>query len=157
MATTSAATYDGQALPGIHTRLARRGLLPAEHLVDGGYTSLVILAAGDDACRLPERLHRHGSGYRPGPRAEVLRQIDEDFAGWCPRDGRPGRVAHRAGAAPGAPATGRVSVYRQVPSSACRCGPPPVPIQPVSSALAGAILGPSRLFRCHDALHSGRH
>ncbi|MFD8725409.1 hypothetical protein ACFV2H_47605 [Streptomyces sp. NPDC059629] len=26
--------------PGIHTRLARRGLLPAEHLVDAGYTSL---------------------------------------------------------------------------------------------------------------------
>ncbi|MEY9968541.1 transposase [Streptacidiphilus sp. MAP12-16] len=43
VATTSAATNDGQALPGIHTRLARRGLLPAEHLVDGGYTSLVHL------------------------------------------------------------------------------------------------------------------
>jgi hypothetical protein len=38
VATTSAATNDAQALPGIHTRLARRGLLPAEHLVDGGYT-----------------------------------------------------------------------------------------------------------------------
>ncbi|MET7552405.1 transposase [Streptomyces sp. NPDC005479] len=43
VATTSAATNDGQAQPGIHTRLARRGLLPAEHLVDGGYTSLVHL------------------------------------------------------------------------------------------------------------------
>ncbi|MFJ5723791.1 hypothetical protein [Streptomyces sp. NPDC093149] len=43
VATTSAAANDGQALPGIHTRLARRGLLPAEHLVDGGYTSLVHL------------------------------------------------------------------------------------------------------------------
>jgi len=41
VATTSAATNDAQALPGIHARLARRGLLPAEHLVDGGYTSLV--------------------------------------------------------------------------------------------------------------------
>ncbi|MFJ6232463.1 hypothetical protein ACIQH0_00055 [Streptomyces griseus] len=38
--TASAATNDGQALPGIHTRPARRGLLPSEHLVDGGYTSL---------------------------------------------------------------------------------------------------------------------
>jgi hypothetical protein len=38
VATTSAATNDGQALPGIHARLARRGLLPAEHLLDGGYT-----------------------------------------------------------------------------------------------------------------------
>jgi hypothetical protein len=43
VATTSAATNDGQALPGIHTRLARRRLLPGEHLVDGGYTSLVHL------------------------------------------------------------------------------------------------------------------
>ncbi|MEE1767033.1 hypothetical protein PUR34_02170 [Streptomyces sp. JV185] len=34
-----------------------------------------ILAAGDDACRLLERLHRPGSGYRPGPQAEALRQI----------------------------------------------------------------------------------
>jgi hypothetical protein len=41
VATTSAATNDAQALPGIHTRLARRVLLPAEHLVDGGYGSLV--------------------------------------------------------------------------------------------------------------------
>ncbi|MFB8183205.1 transposase [Streptomyces sp. NPDC055966] len=34
-----------------------------------------ILAASDDACRLLERLHQHGSGYRPGPQAEALRQI----------------------------------------------------------------------------------
>jgi hypothetical protein len=40
VATTAATTSDAQALPGIHTRLKRRGLLPAEHLVDGGYTSL---------------------------------------------------------------------------------------------------------------------
>ncbi|MEV6765043.1 transposase [Streptomyces sp. NPDC051105] len=38
--TTAATTHDSQVLPGIHTRLARRGLLPAEHLVDAGYTSL---------------------------------------------------------------------------------------------------------------------
>ncbi|MEU3877741.1 hypothetical protein [Streptomyces sp. NPDC029704] len=43
VATTSAATSDAQVLPGLHPRLARRGLLPAEHLVDGGYTSLVHL------------------------------------------------------------------------------------------------------------------
>ncbi|MEU8520933.1 hypothetical protein [Streptomyces sp. NPDC048577] len=34
VATTAATTHDSQVLPGIHTRLARRGLLPAEHLVD---------------------------------------------------------------------------------------------------------------------------
>lgn len=31
---------DTQALPGIHNRLDRRSLLPAEHLVDGGYLSV---------------------------------------------------------------------------------------------------------------------
>ncbi|MFD8637593.1 transposase [Streptomyces sp. NPDC059656] len=40
VATTAATAHDSQVLPGIHTRLARRGLLPAEHLVDGGYTSV---------------------------------------------------------------------------------------------------------------------
>lgn len=34
-----------------------------------------ILAAGEDACRLLERLHRSGSGCRPGPHAEALQQI----------------------------------------------------------------------------------
>ncbi|MEU2516636.1 hypothetical protein [Streptomyces syringium] len=43
VATTSAATSDAHVLPGLHARLACRGLLPAEHLVDGGYTSLVHL------------------------------------------------------------------------------------------------------------------
>ncbi|MFD8747631.1 transposase [Streptomyces sp. NPDC059616] len=38
VATTASTTHDSQVLPGIHTRLARRGLLPAEHLVDAGYT-----------------------------------------------------------------------------------------------------------------------
>jgi len=41
VATTAATTSDFQALPGIHTRLQRRDLLPAEHLLDGGYTCLV--------------------------------------------------------------------------------------------------------------------
>ncbi|MFF4077863.1 hypothetical protein ACFYZN_00475 [Streptomyces sp. NPDC001777] len=43
VATTSAATNDAQALSSIHTRLARRGLPPAEHLVDGVYTFLFPL------------------------------------------------------------------------------------------------------------------
>ncbi|MEU2835225.1 IS1182 family transposase, partial [Streptomyces lavendulae] len=40
LVTTAATTHDSQVLPGIHTRLARRGLLPAEHSVDAGYTTL---------------------------------------------------------------------------------------------------------------------
>ena len=72
VATTSAATNDGQALPGIHTRLARRGLLPAEHLVDGGYTSLVHLerAAREHEITVtgplpgnPTHQHRRSEGF----------------------------------------------------------------------------------------------
>ncbi|WP_224282161.1 transposase [Streptomyces sp. LS1784] len=72
MATTSAATNDGQALPGIHTRLARRELLPAEHLVDGGYTSLVHLERAARKHQVtvsgplpgnPTRQHRRGEGF----------------------------------------------------------------------------------------------
>lgn len=40
VATTASTTHDSKVLPGIHTRLHHRGLLPAEHLVDSGYTSL---------------------------------------------------------------------------------------------------------------------
>ncbi|PWI12757.1 hypothetical protein DI272_00205 [Streptomyces sp. Act143] len=39
VATTVATTHDNQVLPGINTRLARYGLLPAKHLVDAGYAS----------------------------------------------------------------------------------------------------------------------
>jgi hypothetical protein len=38
---------DSQALPGIHGRLKKRRLLPAEHLVDGGYASGAGLADAD--------------------------------------------------------------------------------------------------------------
>ncbi len=41
VAVMPATSDDRQALAGIHARLARRGLLPGAHLVDGGYTSLV--------------------------------------------------------------------------------------------------------------------
>jgi hypothetical protein len=41
VAVASATSDDRQALAGIHDRPRRRGLLPADHLVDGGCTSLV--------------------------------------------------------------------------------------------------------------------
>ncbi|MGX1541184.1 transposase [Streptomyces adustus] len=72
VATTSAATNDGQALPGIHTRLARRGLLPVEHLVDGGYTSPVHLERAQREHQItvsgpppgnPTRQHRKNEGF----------------------------------------------------------------------------------------------
>lgn len=72
VATTPATTNDAQALRGIHTRSARRGLLPAEHLVDGGYTSLVHLdhAAREHQVTVsgplpgnPTAQHRKNEGY----------------------------------------------------------------------------------------------
>ncbi|MEV0696270.1 transposase [Streptomyces sp. NPDC050388] len=47
---TTVPTGDSVALPGIHTRLKRRRLLPAEHLVDSGCTSVVL---HDTAARAP--------------------------------------------------------------------------------------------------------
>lgn len=72
VATTPATTNDAQALPGIHTRLKRRGLLPAEHLVDGGYTSLVHLEQAARKHQVtvtgplpgnPTRQHRRNEGF----------------------------------------------------------------------------------------------
>ncbi|MFF0428378.1 IS1182 family transposase [Streptomyces sp. NPDC004520] len=72
VATTSAATSDAQVLPGLHARLAHRQLLPAEHLVDGGYTSLIHLERADREHRVtvsgpltvnPTRQHRQGEGF----------------------------------------------------------------------------------------------
>jgi transposase len=72
VATTAATTSDARALPGIHTRLKHRGLLPAEHLVDGGYTSLVHLeqAAREHQVTVtgplpgnPTRQHRRNEGF----------------------------------------------------------------------------------------------
>jgi transposase len=72
VAVMTATSDDRQALAGIHDRLERRGLLPAAHLVDGGYTSLVHM---ERASRLhqvtltgplpgnPTRQHRDQDGY----------------------------------------------------------------------------------------------
>ncbi|WP_206061936.1 IS1182 family transposase [Nonomuraea basaltis] len=40
---TTLPTNDKQALPDIHARLEQRGLLPDEHLADGGYISVALL------------------------------------------------------------------------------------------------------------------
>ncbi len=72
VATTSATTNDAQSLPAIHTRLAHRGLLPAEHLVDGGYTSLVHLEHAEREHQVtvsgplpgnPTAQHRRNEGF----------------------------------------------------------------------------------------------
>jgi hypothetical protein len=72
VAVMTATSDDRQALAEIHDRPERRGLLPAAHLVDGGYTSLVHM---ERAARLhqvtltgplpgnPTRQHRDQDGY----------------------------------------------------------------------------------------------
>lgn len=72
VATTAATTSDAQALPGIHTRLKRRGLLPAEHLVDGGYTSLA--PPGPSRPRTPGHRHRT-TARQPHPPAPPQRRL----------------------------------------------------------------------------------
>jgi transposase len=72
VATMPATSADTAAVPGIHARLAHRGLLPGEHLVDGGYTSLVHMerARREHQVTLtgplpgnPTRQHRTQQGY----------------------------------------------------------------------------------------------
>ncbi|PBC92957.1 DDE family transposase [Streptomyces sp. Ag82_O1-15] len=72
VATTAATAYDAQAPPGIHTRPRRRELLPAEHLLDGGYTSLVHVDQGAREHQVtvtgpppgnPARQHRQNEGF----------------------------------------------------------------------------------------------
>jgi transposase len=72
VATMPATSADTAAVAGIHARLEHRGLLPAEHLVDGGYTSLVHMerAGREHQVTLtgplpgnPTRQHRHQEGY----------------------------------------------------------------------------------------------
>ena len=72
VATMPATSADTLALAGIHARLEHRGLLPAEHLADGGYTSLVHMerAGREHQVTLtgplpgnPTRQHRAREGY----------------------------------------------------------------------------------------------
>jgi transposase len=72
VATMPATSADTLALAGIHARLERRGLLPGEHLVDGGYTSLVHMERGGREHQVtltgplpgnPTHQHRTQEGY----------------------------------------------------------------------------------------------
>ncbi|WP_265737823.1 IS1182 family transposase [Actinacidiphila oryziradicis] len=72
VATTEATVSDARALPGIHRRLTRRRLLPAEHLIGSGYTTLVHQehAAREHQVDLvgparanPTRQHRDQEGF----------------------------------------------------------------------------------------------
>ncbi|MGF6947070.1 hypothetical protein BKA18_006923 [Streptomyces auratus] len=108
VATTGATNYEAKALPGIHTRLKQRGLLPAEHLVDGGYTSLVHLnrqpantrSRSPDRCRSTPPATVCGAPgpmldrgvvvfLRPEPKHCVRSSCHDPHQPWS-RNGRPG-------------------------------------------------------------------
>ena len=72
VATMPATSADTAAVAGIHARLERRGLLPADHLVDGGYTSLAHMERAGREHRVtltgplpgnPTRQYRPQDGY----------------------------------------------------------------------------------------------
>ncbi len=72
--TMPATSADTEVLPGIHTRLERRGLQPEQHLVDGGYTSLVHLEQAEREHQItvvgplpgnPTHQNRQGEGFAP--------------------------------------------------------------------------------------------
>ena len=87
-----ATSADTAAVAGIHARLERRSLLPAEHLVDGGYTSLVHMErAGREhqvtlTGPLPgnrTRQHRDQDGYArddPDRQAQALATVASALA-----------------------------------------------------------------------------
>ncbi|WP_443054009.1 hypothetical protein [Streptomyces sp. NBC_00271] len=79
VATTAAITHDSQVLPGIHTRLSRRGLLPAEHLVDAGYASLPHLeqATREHQVTVSGPLRSNPHPYRPAGFRLPLGLIDD--------------------------------------------------------------------------------
>jgi hypothetical protein len=73
VATMPATSDDRQALAGIHARLERRGLLPGEHLADGGYTFVVHMERAG-------REHRVAlTGPLPGNRTRQHR-VQEGYA-----------------------------------------------------------------------------
>ncbi|WP_257036752.1 transposase [Streptomyces sp. OV198] len=110
VATTAAATHDSQVLPGDHTRLARRGLLPAEHLVDAGYISLPHL----------EQAAREHQVTVSGPlKSNPTRQTP-------PRRGlRPGRLPYRLRPSAGhlSPGAGQCGLAGPLPDLLTHRGP----------------------------------
>ncbi|WP_429194082.1 transposase [Kitasatospora sp. MAP12-15] len=89
MATTHAAVDDSTQVQPVHDVLARRGLTPGKHLVDGGYTSAAIVLAAraegiDLTGPLPPasyRQTREGKGFAL---TDFTIHWDEQYA-ICPR------------------------------------------------------------------------
>ncbi|MER6442259.1 transposase [Streptomyces sp. NPDC001185] len=145
VATTAATTHESQVLPGIHTRLARRGLLPAEHLVDAGYTSLTHLeqAAHEHQVTVsgplksnPTRQHRRNKGFArddfhiDSDRQQVTCPQEQVSAGWH-------------GPYPTSSPTAAPLIVARFTKSQCR----PCPARAQCTGTARTVGFPSREFR----------
>ncbi|GAB7183556.1 hypothetical protein ATKI12_3387 [Kitasatospora sp. Ki12] len=97
VATMPATSAETEVLPGIHARLEHRELLPDQHLVDGGYTSLPHLEQATREHRVtvvgplpgnPTRQHRRSEGFARDDfridfdRQEVTCPQGQTSAGW---------------------------------------------------------------------------
>ncbi|MFB7501825.1 transposase [Streptomyces sp. NPDC056161] len=140
LATTAATTHDSKVLP-LHTRLARRGLLSAEHLVDAGYTSLPHLEQATREHQVtvsgprrsnPTRQHRQNEGF-----ARDGFHIDYDHRQvTCPQ----GQVsAGRHGPYPTSSPTAAPPIVARFTKSQCR--PCPVRTQCTTTADSARTVG----------------
>ncbi|MER7057772.1 transposase [Streptomyces sp. NPDC000351] len=101
---------NSQVLPGIQTRLACRGLLPAEHLIDAGYTSLPP----------------PGKGHPGTPGHRLWGTAEQPHPPTPPKRGlRPGRPPHRLRAPAGhlPPGSGQPGLARSLPGLLTHRGP----------------------------------
>jgi transposase len=172
VATMPATSADTAAVDGIHARLEHRGLLPAGHLVDGGYTSLVHMErAGREhqvtlVGPLPgnrTRQHRDQEGYARDDfridydRQEVTCPQGQVSRGWA----RPlpdllagRRPAHRGplhqGPVPALPGASRLhhlrrrQAHRGLPPARAARTAGPQPRRPAGPRLAQALRRPVR-------------
>lgn len=148
VATTEATAHDSRALPGIHRRLARRRLLPAEHLIDSGYTTLVHQdhAACVHQVDLvgpvrgnPTRQHRKQSGYG----RDDFRIDFEERQVTCPQ----GQTS-RAWYGPYPTSSPQAAPLIVVKFAKTQCGPCPARPQCTSARAASRSVGfpPKELF-----------
>ena len=172
VATMPATSAGTAAVAGIHARLERRGLLPAEHLADGGHTSLVHMEragrehqvtltgplpgnphppaphpGGLRPRRLPHRLQPPGSHLpaRPGQQG-MARPLPDILARRRPAHRRP---LHQ-GPAPALPGQGRLhhlrrrQAHRGLPPARALRAAGPQPRRPAGPRLAQALRSPVR-------------
>ncbi|CAM5609338.1 hypothetical protein SHIRM173S_04098 [Streptomyces hirsutus] len=141
VATTGATEHDSRALPEIHHRLARRRPLPAEHLIDSGYTTLVHQ---DRALRFhqvelvgpvrgnPTRQHREQGGFG----RDVFRIDFEQRQVTCPH----GQTS-RAWYGPYPTSSPQAAPLIVVKFAKSQCGPCPARSKCTSSRAASRSVG----------------